>query len=141
MRRFYARLVRFVRKAIRRNSAYSPVEEGLIARIPVVGARFEENGWSIEVRRDAAGIYVAICGTYGERVAGGLLSSSWVTNARSATLFPIDCGDIVLGLSEAEWAAEIRTLSGQLIGHVARMRLTESLLTTAERHRVVEASV
>jgi hypothetical protein len=135
MPRFYTRLIQKVRKVIGRRSDDPSIDQNLVARIPIVGARFEENGWSIEIRRDSGSVQLAICGTYGERVAGGSLSANRFGNMREATLFPIDCGDIVLDLSKTEWATEIRTLGGQLIGHVARARLTECLLGSAGSQR------
>jgi hypothetical protein len=73
------------------------------------------------------GVDVILCGTYGEGVAGGLLATSRVEGLGIPLMFPIHCGDITLELSEEERVVEIRTLGGQLIGHVPRLKLLESL--------------
>ena len=131
MRRLYSRWVRLLRRIRPLSRAPSHSDRSLIDRLPVVGARFEDNGWVLEIWRTPRGIEIILCGTYGERVAGGPLPVNRTENPATPIMFLLDCGDVILEISPESWATEIRTLGGQLIGHVPRLRLTESLKAVA----------
>lgn len=135
MERIASRLLRIleaVSPGLRRARAMREAAQRLVARLPVVGAHLEDNGWMLEINRDGEALEVLLRGTYGERIGGGIAE-----DLRGAFVTFVLCGDVKIGPCEMDSVLEIRTLSGQLIGHVPRTRLAEvassGALTPRER--------
>lgn len=93
----------------------------------MVGLRLEDNGWALEVARVPEGAKLILRGTYGEQVGGGVLFPMDGVGDRILMNIPVNCGDIRLMPSDLDWAVEIRTEGGHLIGLVPRRQLGEVL--------------